>query len=121
MAALYLYICEMADGGWGIDRKKVMIQANAMVRLKRGGPPLTDSWYNEVLCKRYPDLARLKAQNVGTARKEAMNKAVVKDYFDKASAAHKKAERLSGGVPLTAERIWGSDECGKTCIKFIIW
>jgi hypothetical protein len=106
---LVVYLLDMADIGFGKD-------VNDICRLARrlsGDPDFkaTTQWWTR-LKKRFPELRRRRAQGFERLRASAMNPGLIKHYFLILESAFAKIKELSGGMQLTADRIYNMDEIG---------
>lgn len=102
-------IIALADAGVGIDRKTIIQRA---AHISDNPSFKGSSGFFRNFIKRHPELARRKAQAFNKRRLHSMSENNVREYFELLSSAIKEVERLSGGVPLSADRVYNADESG---------
>lgn len=103
------YALCMAERGFGKD----VGELQALARKLSNSPTFKASprWW-KLFLRRHPELARRRAQGYERLRATAMNAGVVKQYFLLLHSAFAKVQQLSGGMQLTADRIYNMDEIG---------
>jgi hypothetical protein len=106
---LVQFALAMADRGFGQDVGQLRDLARAMSQ--KSSFKATTSWWRRFV-QRHPELARRRAQGYERLRASAMNSGVVKQYFLLLASAYAKVKELSGGMALTADRIYNMDEIG---------
>lgn len=103
------FILDMADRGFGKDVNEIC----RIARRLSGDPTFkaTTQWWKRFKT-RFPQLSRRRSQGFERLRASAMNPGLIKHYFIILESAFAKVTELSGGMQLTADRIYNMDEIG---------
>ena len=103
------FILDMADRGFGKDVNEI----RHLARRLSGDPNFkaTPRWWTR-FTQRHTELSRRRAQGFERLRAVAMNPGLIKHYFLILQSAFAKVAQLSGGMQLTADRIYNMDEIG---------
>ena len=103
------YVVDMADRGFGKDVNEICQLARRLAR----NPDFkaTTQWWTRMK-RRFPELRRRRAQGFERLRASAMNPGLIRHYFLILESAFAKVKELSGGMQLTADRIYNMDEIG---------
>lgn len=99
-------VLQMGDHGFGFNTSELC----AMAREISDDPNFKASpgWLQR-FSSRWPQISRRRAQLFCTARANLSHEVAV-EYFATLGDAIAEVEKLSGGVPLTPDRIWNEDE-----------
>ena len=108
-SALASYLIDMADRGFGKDVCEIRVIAAKMSTNSKFRA--TTQWWQRFK-RRHSELSRRRAQGFERLRAIAMNPSLIKHYFLLLTSAFAKIAELSGGMQLTADRIFNMDEIG---------
>jgi hypothetical protein len=103
------YLIDMADCGFGKDVCEIRVIAAKMSTNSKF--KATTRWWQRFK-QRHPELSRRRAQGFERLRAIAMNPSLIKQYFLLLTSAFAKIAEMSGGMQLTADRIFNMDEIG---------
>lgn len=106
------YIKTMSEIGFALTWQDVRnVAKDLAVELHITGFKASKGWLRRFK-KRHPDLRRCMCEHFDSLRGMGMNEEMVSKYFKLLGDARARVEELSGGVPLTPDRVHNADESG---------
>ena len=111
---LHDHILKLADLGFGIDWMDVRLLATKLATCAGVENFVAGGGWVDGFKAWYPDLARLRTGALERNRMGALNPDLIGSFFELLGESIDRVEELSGGSPITLDRILNVDEIGFT-------